>query len=107
MTKLKLFTCAGALISLGALAMAHAGSPADYFKTYDANADGIVTEAEFISAKTQSGKASAAEATEKFMKIAGADGQMTLAELETAMKASEKAQAKDNKDCAKDKGRTA
>lgn len=107
MTKLKLISCAGALAGLGALAAAHAGSPADYFNKYDTNADGVVTEAEFVAVKTASGKATAEEAQAKFAKVAGADGQMTLAELETAMNAkATEAKAKD-KNCSKDKDRSA
>ena len=104
MTKLKLFTCAGALTGLSALAVAHAGSPADYFNKYDANADGVVTKAEFVAAKTAKGKVTAADAEAKFAKIAGDDGQLTLAELETVMKASAE---KKKKDCSKKKDRAA
>ena len=102
MTKLKLFTCAGALTALGALAVANAGSPADYFKKYDADADGIVTEAEFVTAKTESGKVSAADAQAKFAEMAGSDGQLTLAELETVMTVKS-----EKKDCSKSKERSA
>ncbi len=107
MSKLKLISCVGALAGLSAFAVAHAGSPADYFNKYDANADGVVTEAEFVSVKTSSGKVTAAEATEKFTKIAGTDGQMTLAELETAMESAKKVKAKDKGDCNKNKDRAA
>lgn len=107
MSKLKIFSCAGVLAGLGAFAMAHAGSPADYFNKYDANADGVVTEAEFVAVKTESGKATAAEASAKFTKIAGTDGQMTLAELETAMDGAKKVKAKDKGDCNKSKDRAA
>lgn len=107
MSKLKLISCAGALAGLGAFSVAHAGSPADYFNKYDANADGVVTEAEFVAVKTASGKVTAAEATEKFSKIAGTDGQMTLAELETAMDSTKTVKAKSKGDCAKSKDRAA
>ena len=107
MSKLKLISCAGALAGLSAFAMAHAGSPADYFNKYDANADGVVTEAEFVAAKTASGKATAEEASAKFTKIAGTDGQMTLAELESAMNSAQKVKAKDKGDCNKSKDRAA
>lgn len=107
MSKLKLISCAGALAGLGAFAVAHAGSPADYFNKYDANADGVVTEAEFVAMKTSSGKVSAADASAKFTKIAGTDGQMTLAELETAMTAAKEAKAKDKAKCKESKERAA
>lgn len=107
MSKLKLLSCAGALAGLGAFAVAHAGTPADYFNKYDANADGVVTEAEFVAVKTASGKVTAADATAKFTKIAGTDGQMTLAELETAMNSAKKAKAKDKTKCNKSKERAA
>lgn len=102
MTKLKLLTFTGALAGLGAFAAAHAGSPADYFKKFDANADGVVTEAEFVAVKTAGGKVTASEAQAKFTKIAGDDGQMTLAELETVMTVKAK-----EKDCSKSKDRSA
>jgi len=105
MKTFKLLTCAGALTGLGALAMAHAGSPADYFKKYDANADGVVTEAEFVAVKTAGGKVTAADAQAKFAKLAGTDGQMTMAELESAMKVS--AEKKKKEDCSKSKDRAA
>lgn len=107
MSKLKLITCTGAFIGLGALTIAHAGSPSDYFNKYDANADGVVTEAEFVAAKTAKGKVTSAEASEKFVKIAGTDGQMTLAELENAMSAAKKVKAKEKAKCNKDKDRAA
>ena len=107
MSKLKLISCAGALAGLSAFAIAHAGSPADYFNKYDANADGVVTEAEFVAVKTSGGDVTAAEASAKFSKIAGTDGRMTLAELETAMDGAKKVKAKDKGDCAKSKDRAA
>ena len=106
MSKLKLMSCAGALVGLGAFVAAQAGTPADYFNKYDANADGVVTEAEFVAVKTASGKVSAEEATAKFTKIAGTDGQMTLTELETAMNTAQKAKAKE-KGCSDKKDRSA
>ena len=107
MSKLKLISCAGALAGLGAFAVAHAGSPSEYFSKYDTNADGVVTEAEFVAVKTASGKVTADEATAKFTKIAGTDGQMTLAELETAMQVAQKAKAEEKAKCNKSKDRSA
>jgi len=102
MTKLKLLTFTGALAGLSAFAIAHAGSPADYFDKFDANADGIVTEAEFVATKTEGGKVTAAEAQAKFSKMAGADGELTLAELESVMNVKA-----EKKDCSKSKDKSA
>lgn len=102
MTKLKLISCAGAFACFGAMATAHAGTASDYFGKYDSNADGVVTEAEFVAVKTASGKVTAAEAQEKFTRIAGTDGQMTLAELQTAMEPKATSH-----DCSKSKDKTA
>lgn len=81
----KLISSVGAVAALGAFSLAYAGSPADYFEKFDTDASGVVTEAEFIAYKTADGKHTAEAAAEKFAKIAGDDGEMTLAELETAM----------------------
>lgn len=58
------------------------------FTDIDADADGMVTEAEFVSYKTADGKYTEEEAAEKFAKIdADYDGSVTEAELTTAMEA--------------------
>lgn len=88
--KLKIATAALGLVTASAFAVANAGSPADYFNKIDADASGVVTQAEFVAYKTADGKYDAEKAGEKFAKLAGDDGELTLAELETAMKASKK-----------------
>ncbi len=56
------------------------------FTDIDANADGMVTEAEFVTYKTADGDVTEAEASEKFAKIdADYDGEVTEAELTAAM----------------------
>ena len=92
--KLKLATGAVGLVAAGVFAVAHAGSPADYFNKIDADSSGVITQAEYVAYKTSGGKYSAEKATEKFAKLAGDDGELTLAELEGAMK---EAKSKDGK----------
>lgn len=86
---------AAALMFAGA---AFAGSPADYHAKMDANADGAVTEAEFVSYKTADGKVSAEDASAKFVKIAGDDGDLSVADLEAAMKRSHSKKEKERSD---------
>lgn len=86
--KLKILSSAGLAISASAFLFAHAGSPADYFNKIDADASGMITQAEFVAYKTADGKVTAEKASEKFAKLAGDDGQLSLAELEGAMKRS-------------------
>lgn len=92
--KLKLATGVVGLFAASAFAVAHAGSPADYFNKIDADASGMITQAEYVAFKTADGKHSAEEAGEKFAKVAGDDGELSLAEFEGAMK---KAKSKDGK----------
>ena len=84
-----------AALMLASAPVALAGSPADYFEKMDADASGSVSEAEFVSYKTAGGKVSEEKVRAKFAKLAGEDGQMTLGELKTAMKASKKDKNKD------------
>ena len=56
------------------------------------------SQAEFVAHKTAGGKYTAAQASEKFAKLAGDDGQLTLAEYEGSMK-----KARAHKDCDKKK----
>jgi len=90
--KLKLATGAIIGITASAFAVAHAGSAADYFSKIDADASGMITQAEYVAYKTADGKYSAEKAGEKFAKLAGDDGELSLAEFEGAMK---KAKSKD------------
>ncbi len=93
----------GSIAAMGVFSIAMAGSPADYFEKIDANADGVVTQAEYVAHKTEGGKYTAAQASESFTKVAGDDGSLTLAEMEAAM---EKKASKAKHDC-KDKGNSA
>ncbi|NQY38465.1 MAG: hypothetical protein HRT80_00050 [Henriciella sp.] len=92
--KLKRATTVVGLFAASAFAVAHAGSAADYFKKIDADASGMITQAEYVAYKTAGGKYSADKAGEKFAKLAGDDGELSLAEFEGAMK---KAKSKDGK----------
>ena len=92
--KLKLSTVTVGLFAASAFAVAHAGSPADYFNKIDADSSGMITQAEYVAYKTADGKHSAEKATAKFAKLAGDDGELSLAEFEGAMK---KAKSKDGK----------
>ncbi len=88
--KTKLLTGAFGLFAASAFAVAHAGSPADYFNKIDADASGMITQAEYVAYKTADGKHSAEEASEKFAAVAGDDGELSLAEFEAAVKKSKK-----------------
>ncbi len=58
------------------------------FATVDANADGFVSESEFVGWKTADGETSPAEALIKFIEIdADASGMISEAEMEAAMAA--------------------
>lgn len=70
--KLKLATSLVGLFAASAFAVAHAGSPADYFNKIDADASGMITQAEYVAYKTSGGKYTAEKASEKFAKLAGA-----------------------------------
>ena len=92
--KLKQATSLVGLFAASAFAVAHAGSPADYFNKIDADASGMITQAEYVAYKTAGGKYTAEKASEKFAKLAGDDGEISLAEFDGAMT---KAKSKDGK----------
>lgn len=96
----KLFASALVTISLGVSGVALAGSPSDYFGKMDANADGNVTEAEYVSYKTADGKYTVDKASAKYTKLSGGDGTFTLVDMEASME-----KAKSKKGC-KDKAKT-
>lgn len=67
---------------LGATA-AHADTVGETFAAMDVNADGGVTEAEFVAYATARGD-SVEDASTKFAEIAGDDGFLVLEEMEAA-----------------------
>lgn len=81
---MKRFAIISAIAATGALA-ASAGEMAT-FTDIDADGDGLVTEAEFVTYKTADGNHTEQEASDKFLLIdADADGAVTEAELTAAM----------------------
>lgn len=93
----KLFASALVAVTLGVSGVALAGSPADYFGKIDANADGNVSEAEFVTYKTAGGKYSSEDAAAKYAKLSGGDGTFTLADMEAVMKDKAKKKAEHKK----------
>jgi len=72
-----------AVFAIGATASAGAD-----FATVDANADGFVSESEFVTWKTSTGEMDAADALVKFIEIdADASGMISEAEMEAAIAA--------------------
>ncbi|MEL6324048.1 MAG: hypothetical protein AAFQ84_07440 [Pseudomonadota bacterium] len=63
---------------------ASAGSPAETFAAMDVDADGLVSETEFVAYTTRKGEHTAETASAKFASIAGDDLALTLAELEAS-----------------------
>ena len=85
MTYLKLIPMFAAAIIVGGYFTANAeGTVAEKFAAMDADASGLVSVAEFTAYATASGKHTAEEAQAKFIKLAGDDGALSLAELEAA-----------------------
>jgi hypothetical protein len=73
---------------LAAFAIAGAAAAGDWqakFDGMDTNSDGVVSEAEFTTYKTTGGDTTEADAREKFLVLAGPDGELTLAEFEAAI----------------------
>ena len=77
----------------GALAVCALGASAGEqvsFDTVDTNADGFVSEAEFVAWKTANGDVSPADALVKFIAIdADASGMISESEMQVAMEAEE------------------
>ena len=89
MTRLGLITAICAVCAFGA-----AAGEAVSFDSMDTNADGFVSETEYVSWATADGKASAADALVKFIEIdADASGMISQAELDAAMLASTETEA--------------
>ena len=84
-------------IILGAISVFAIGATASAgadFATVDVNADGFVSETEFITWKTASGEMSTADALVKFIEIdTDASGMISEAEMEAAMKAKQEESA--------------
>ncbi|MFN7056737.1 hypothetical protein [Hyphomonas sp.] len=89
------------LISAAAIAAAalsaHAGEK-PLFADIDTNFDGVITQDEFLAYAVESGKHTAEEAAEKFEKMAGDDGVITLEEWTEAMIKYDERQAEGSSD---------
>ncbi len=85
MTRFALISAAAAFCALGAAA----GEDVT-FEAVDTNADGFVSESEFVTWKTADSETSPADALVKFIEIdADASGMISEAEMASAMAASE------------------
>lgn len=81
------------LISAAAFAGAMAAQAGELpaFADVDTNFDGVITQEEFVTYATSTGEHTEGEAVEKFEKIAGDDGVITIEDwTEMAMKYEEK-----------------
>mgnify|MGYP003655622052 CR=1 FL=1 len=85
MIRIALITSAAAAAALAAYA--NTGDMESKFATMDTDADGVVTEAEFVSYKTADGEYTVMEASEKFAMIAGDDAELTEVEYDEAVDA--------------------
>ncbi|MDJ0920567.1 MAG: EF-hand domain-containing protein [Henriciella sp.] len=82
MTRIALITAAAIVCLSGAQAQVEAT-----FEIVDTNADGYVSQGEFVSWQTASGEVTVTEATIKFVEIdTDGSGSITLAEMSAAMK---------------------
>lgn len=79
-----------ALMGGSALAGNEGKSAEQKFSEIDTNADGMLSQEEFVSHKTAKGDVTQAEAEQKFEQVAGSDDQLTQQEFEVAMADSEK-----------------
>ena len=82
-----------ALFVGGALTATAEGTVSEKFAAMDADSDGVVTEAEFVTYATASGKHTEEEAVAKFTTLAGDDGALSLLELDAAYTAAKSAEA--------------
>ena len=70
---------------IGGAAYAGEGMNAEQkFSEIDANADGAITQEEFVAFKTEDGQATEAEAVEAFDEAAGTDDELSKDELQIA-----------------------
>lgn len=89
MTYLKLSFALIAAAIIGSVSVAAAGPLNEAFGAMDADADGLVTEAEFVTYSVSTGKHTEVEAAEKFAEMAGDDAVLTYSEFEAAHSAAD------------------
>ena len=87
MTYGKFVSAVLAVSFLGSALAGHAQTSDEVFDAMDINSDGTVSRVEFVEHMVASGKHSEAEASAKFARISGGDGQLTLAEYRAAQSA--------------------
>lgn len=89
MTYLKLVSTLTAAAFIGGAFSATADTSGEKFAAMDVNADGLVSEAEFVAYVTADGKHSIEAARTKFAELAGDDASLTLEELTVAYETSD------------------